>query len=63
MGTKGNNFTDGTVMKMPLGRGAPINLASGQNSPGKIAVDATSIYWTNGAGGTVNGSVMKLSPK
>ena len=46
-------------MKVPLGGGSPTTLASGQSQPYRLAVDATSVYWTNHASGTV----MKLTPK
>ena len=42
----------GTVMKVPLGGGPTVVLASGEGSWG-IALDATSIYWTTGGEGTV----------
>ena len=46
-GTYGSN--DGTVMKVSVDGGAPVQLASHQGAPGSIGVDATSIYWSTAA--------------
>jgi hypothetical protein len=55
------NYNDGTVMKAPLGGGAPTILASGQSGPAGIVVDATSVYWVNqGVYMGVDGAVMKV---
>ena len=53
---------DGTVMKVPLGGGKAVTLASGQGGPGAVAIDATSVYWVTG-GLQGEGAVMKLTPR
>jgi hypothetical protein len=39
-------------MKVPLGGGTPVTVFSG-GAPCDLAVDATSVYWTDSAAGTV----------
>jgi hypothetical protein len=51
---------DGSLWTLALaGGGTPTKLASSQNTPQSIAVDATSVYWIDQG----SGSVMKLTPK
>jgi hypothetical protein len=60
----GASCNDGSVVRTPLAGGAITTLASGQAHPERIAVDATSVYWTNWGSYTQNdGSVMKLAVK
>jgi hypothetical protein len=56
--------SDGRVMTMPLDGGAPTTLAVGQYLPRDILVSSTSLYWDDyPTSATVNGAIMKLTPK
>ena len=46
-GTSGNNFTDGNVMKITTNGTSPMVLASTQDLPVGIAIDATRVYWSH----------------
>jgi hypothetical protein len=54
----------GTVNKVPIAGGPPVVLASGQDDSFGIAVDATTVYWTNQSRETIQstaaGSVMEI---
>ena len=50
----------GSVMKVGLGGGGLTTLASGQNEPTAIAVDANNVYW-NGYSADIFGSLTKVA--
>ena len=47
------NGGDGTVKSMVLSTGRLVTIASGQNEPWGIAINATTLFWTNRAGNAV----------
>ena len=47
-----------TVEKVPVGGGANVIVASGQNSPYWITTDSNNIYWTEF---TSSGDIMKIA--
>jgi hypothetical protein len=51
-----NPVADGAVMKVALGGGAPVEVASGQLAPAGIVSDGRSVYWM-----AADGAVMKVS--
>jgi len=50
----------GTVNQMPIGGGAIEPLATGRNHPIAVAVDSTSVYWTDYGSAPGNSSVNKV---
>jgi hypothetical protein len=53
----GGSYAGSTVMKVRRDGGNVTLLALGQDGPGSIAVDETSVYWTT------NTALIKLTPK
>jgi hypothetical protein len=62
-GTQANNYTDGQILKAPLGGGTPVVLVSGQEAPWGIATDPgqENLYWVNSGTAANGGSVMSVS--
>jgi hypothetical protein len=64
-GSSGSNSGSGSGASAESGTcaagQAAITLASGQADPIGIAIDTTSVYWTNSAGSAPNGAVMKVA--
>jgi hypothetical protein len=57
-------FNPGSVMKVALGGGSPMPIGVGQGGPFGIAVDGSSVYWSEtgtAAGSFMDGLLMKTS--
>lgn len=54
-------YPGGNVMKVSIAGGDPVTLASDQAHPSAVAVDATSVYWTNEANNIFEGAIMKIA--
>lgn len=49
----------GMVMKVPLGGGDPVALASGLTSPTSVVIDGTSVYWVDRDRRSLRGNLMR----
>jgi hypothetical protein len=57
------DFSGRSVVKLPNNGGPSVTLAGGQQFPWRIAVDSTSVYWTNHVSFNTDGAIMKVTPK
>jgi hypothetical protein len=52
---------DGSVVQAPIAGGAPVTIASNQDSPGFVISDETRVYWTNEGNLDSSGNVVAKS--
>jgi hypothetical protein len=55
--------TTNALVKVPVGGGKVTTIAPNQRLSVAIAVDTTSVYWLNRGSNSIEGSVMKATPK